>query len=877
MSAAEPPVRTRSRRRTDPPTPPAPFRARRGGPGPSSTTRRCSRRPPVARPGPTADPSTDRRLGRRPDEEPGAVPAGRGGGRHPQPGPLVRGHPRRPRRAGLRRPHRARRRLRLRRGPHGPRRRGAAARVRAPARRRRRRSPPRRTRRCTWWRARPFLLFCHDDVVLDPSAVRVLVEEAYRSNAGDPRAQVGERRRTRRSCSRSGAPIDRFGAPYTGIEPGEIDQEQHDGVRDVFYVPTAAMLVRTDLFEELGGFDPETFPGAEDLDLCWRARLVGARVLVVPDARVAHREAARRPRARATGPTSSRSPAPGVRVLLTVVLVRTACSGSCPSASSSGSSRRSATCSPVTRVGPGPPSAAGSRTCSTCVGCAGPAGVPRPIRTVHDSELRELQARAPPHGSGAVPRPSPAHRRPTPRPRRREPERGRLGVRRHAHAGRDRVPRVPRARRRRLARPHHRHGVPADRHLRSLARGRRSLFDSFGSAWRYTGLGSASAQPPALARHRRPRHRAPRCGRSRADAVRRPRAPARRVRRVPARAPHHRLRGPALAAGDRLRHQPRGPERDRARVASDRSCSSRCCRSCCCASSGSASGDDAQGSASCASRVLAALLGACYPARARTLRARRVAAHARHRVGADRGQRHASTLRAFGCDRSRQSLLAVVLLFPWPFAYVGGSGDAAALGFAFRPDLDLVADPALRHRPGQRGVGDVGPGGRRRGPAVRRHRASASRGPRGVGCSRSSAGPRCGCRRPVLPARVGARARGRAHRSPRSACRCALGIAVSVFVDGIAVVQVRVAPARGDPRRGRDRCCPASAFTADVFDGRWDAPDAGLDDRRSRSPGRSPPKGSSACCGSATRQVLPLDPVVLHDGTGLHAHPQRSG
>ena len=35
------------------------------------------------------------------------------------------------------------------------------------------------------------------------------------------------------------------------------------------------MLVRADLFHELGGFDPATFPGADDLDLCWRARLAG--------------------------------------------------------------------------------------------------------------------------------------------------------------------------------------------------------------------------------------------------------------------------------------------------------------------------------------------------------------------------------------------------------------------------------------------------------------------------------------------------------------------------------------------------------------------------------------------------------------------------
>ena len=114
-----------------------------------------------------------------------------------------------------------------------------------------------------------FLLFCHDDVVLDESAVRLMVEEGYRSNAGiaGPKLVSAENPEILLEVGRG---IDRFGAPFTGIEPGEVDQEQHDGVRDVFYVTTAVMLVRTDLFVELGGFDPETYPGAEDLDLCWR-------------------------------------------------------------------------------------------------------------------------------------------------------------------------------------------------------------------------------------------------------------------------------------------------------------------------------------------------------------------------------------------------------------------------------------------------------------------------------------------------------------------------------------------------------------------------------------------------------------------------------
>ena len=145
--------------------------------------------------------------------------------------------------------------------------------------------------------------------MLDPSAVRLLVEEGYRSNAGilGPKLVSAENPEVLLEVGRA---IDRFGAPYTGIEPGEVDQEQHDGVRDVFYVTTAVMLVRTDLFAELEGFDPATFPGAEDLDLCWRARLAGARVLVVPDARGRAPRGGRPSGCATTGPTSSRSHGP---------------------------------------------------------------------------------------------------------------------------------------------------------------------------------------------------------------------------------------------------------------------------------------------------------------------------------------------------------------------------------------------------------------------------------------------------------------------------------------------------------------------------------------------------------------------------------------
>jgi GT2 family glycosyltransferase len=133
-----------------------------------------------------------------------------------------------------------------------------------------------------------FLLFCHDDVVLEPDAVRVMVEEAYRSNAGivGPKLVDADHPDV---LLEVGMAIDHYGVPFSAIEPNEVDQEQHDAVRDVFFVSHAAMLVRADLFGELHGFDAATFPGSDDIDLCWRARLAGARVLVAPDARVRHR------------------------------------------------------------------------------------------------------------------------------------------------------------------------------------------------------------------------------------------------------------------------------------------------------------------------------------------------------------------------------------------------------------------------------------------------------------------------------------------------------------------------------------------------------------------------------------------------------------
>nr|WP_307005846.1 glycosyltransferase family 2 protein [Sinomonas atrocyanea] len=85
-----------------------------------------------------------------------------------------------------------------------------------------------------------------------------------------------------------GLSVSRWGERLTLIDVDEQDQGQYDARSDVFAVNSAGMLVRRDVWESLRGFDPALPATGDDVDFCWRARLAGHRVVVVPGARMMH-------------------------------------------------------------------------------------------------------------------------------------------------------------------------------------------------------------------------------------------------------------------------------------------------------------------------------------------------------------------------------------------------------------------------------------------------------------------------------------------------------------------------------------------------------------------------------------------------------------
>ena len=89
-----------------------------------------------------------------------------------------------------------------------------------------------------------------------------------------------------------GVSITNNGARWTGLEPQEYDQGQHDGVRDVLSVSTAGALIRRDVFDELGGYDPQLALFRDDVDFGWRVRMAGHSIIVVTESVAFHAQAA---------------------------------------------------------------------------------------------------------------------------------------------------------------------------------------------------------------------------------------------------------------------------------------------------------------------------------------------------------------------------------------------------------------------------------------------------------------------------------------------------------------------------------------------------------------------------------------------------------
>ena len=85
--------------------------------------------------------------------------------------------------------------------------------------------------------------------------------------------------------------LDRYGYPFCRgriFETVERDDGQYDYPCEVLWATGAALMVRAYIYNNVGGLDARFFAHNEEIDLCWRLRLLGYRIFCLPESVVYH-------------------------------------------------------------------------------------------------------------------------------------------------------------------------------------------------------------------------------------------------------------------------------------------------------------------------------------------------------------------------------------------------------------------------------------------------------------------------------------------------------------------------------------------------------------------------------------------------------------
>jgi len=123
------------------------------------------------------------------------------------------------------------------------------------------------------------LLFLNNDTTVDPKFIDSLVN----TMDNDPKIAICQSMllKPNGDVDSSGDFIDTMGVAYSS-------KEKVTKNRAILSARGAAMMIRKNIFNQLGGFDEKFYLSFEDVDLGWRTWILGYKVVVVPESIVYH-------------------------------------------------------------------------------------------------------------------------------------------------------------------------------------------------------------------------------------------------------------------------------------------------------------------------------------------------------------------------------------------------------------------------------------------------------------------------------------------------------------------------------------------------------------------------------------------------------------
>jgi GT2 family glycosyltransferase len=139
-----------------------------------------------------------------------------------------------------------------------------------------------------------YYVLLNSDVEVTPGWIEPLnrlMESDASIAACQPRIRDQKNRSRFEYAGAAGGYIDKFGYPFCRgriFNTYEEDHQQYSDTREIFWATGACLLVRADAYHRQNGLDEDFFAHMEEIDLCWRLKNEGLKVMYCADSTVFH-------------------------------------------------------------------------------------------------------------------------------------------------------------------------------------------------------------------------------------------------------------------------------------------------------------------------------------------------------------------------------------------------------------------------------------------------------------------------------------------------------------------------------------------------------------------------------------------------------------
>lgn len=139
-----------------------------------------------------------------------------------------------------------------------------------------------------------YYILLNSDVEVEPDWIQpviALMETEELIAAAAPKVRAYHNKTHFEHAGAAGGYIDKFGYPFCRgriFYEIEEDKGQYDETGEIFWATGAAMFIKKKYWELSGGFDESFFAHMEEIDLCWRLKNMGYKVMYCPQSVVYH-------------------------------------------------------------------------------------------------------------------------------------------------------------------------------------------------------------------------------------------------------------------------------------------------------------------------------------------------------------------------------------------------------------------------------------------------------------------------------------------------------------------------------------------------------------------------------------------------------------